>query len=307
MIRFAWDLPADPVVEAPERELGRRARVELTVADGQIGYRAARGHALVPIRGCAIARPEVEAGISAMRAVLAAHPTLPADRVAIRSDGARVMFHLHSTAAWSAADRAAVAPLGAVALDGRALHGDPVLQIPVAGLRLRAGPSAFYQVDLALNERMVAAVIAAIVEIRAERVVDLYAGIGNLGLPVAATGCPVLAVESFASAVEDLRATVDAHGLRNVRALAIDARKFDPSREAFDAVILDPPRAGAGDVLVRALRNRPRRAVLLSCDPLAGARDVRAAKAAGYRVTSVRCFDLFPDTRHIEVLTVLDR
>lgn len=307
MIGRAWNLPAAPEVEAPTVERGRRARVELAIADGVVGYRAARSHRLVDVDACGIARPELNDLLGRLRTVIAARPGLPTDRVSLRTDGEKAVAAFQSTRRWSPEDVEGTAVLDHVAVDHKRVHGDPTLRLPVLGLRLRAGPEAFFQVDLDLNQRLVAFVRDAITAVRAERVLDLYAGIGNLGLPIAAGGVPVLAVEVDGSALHDLRATAADHGLTAVKVLAMDARKFDPSREAFDAAILDPPRAGAGDVLIRVLRNRPRRVVLVSCDALAGSRDVRAAQKLGYRVTAVRCFDLFADSHHMETVTVLDR
>jgi len=85
------------------------------------------------------------------------------------------------------------------------------------------------------------------------------------------------------------------------------AERFDPQSTPFDVAVLDPPRAGAGEVMDRVLRSRPRRVVHVACDPVAGARDVARARKQGYAVASVQLFDLFPRTHHVETVTVLDR
>ncbi|HMV68524.1 MAG TPA: RsmD family RNA methyltransferase, partial [Myxococcota bacterium] len=303
MVQRALGLDAPPeVIHAPEQG---RARIKLTIDGERLGYRGARSHSLVPVDRCGVARPELSDALPALRRVLAERPGL-ADAVELRTDGERVVYAFLG-GRWEAADRAATAALGRVAHDGRAVHGDVHLWLPVQGLRLRAGPRAFFQVDLALNGALVGFVRDAVAAARPERALDLYAGIGNLGLPIAATGVPVLAVEQEASALSDLAASAEAAGLGGVRTLAIDAARFDPSREVFDVAVLDPPRAGAGEVLSRALRNRPRRVVVVSCDVRSAARDLRIAKDQRYRLVEVRCFDLFPDTHHVETVTVFER
>jgi 23S rRNA (uracil1939-C5)-methyltransferase len=296
-----WD-GVVPVVTG-RSELGTRARVKLALGDGVVGYHGARSHELVDVHACEIARPEVVEALGRLRTWWADAP-FEASEVEIRSDGTRAVFAFRGR---RPRDREIFAPLADVAVDGKAVYGDPTLRLPVAGLRLFASPTAFFQVHLELNEALVAYVGDRVREASPERVLDLYAGIGNLGLPLAASGIPVLAVERDGPAIADLERTAADHGIDRIRALALDARRFDPSREPYDVAVLDPPRAGAGDVLPRVLRNRPRRVVLVSCDVRAAGRDVRAAKKAGYRLTDVRCFDLFPRTHHLETVSVLDR
>ena len=115
-----------------------------------------------------------------------------------------------------------------------------------------------------------------------------------------------MAVEQAGGSLEDLKASAARHDL-SVRAVRADVGRFDPSREAFDAVVLDPPRAGAPKVLPRLLRNRPRTVVYVSCHVPSCAADIQPALKAGYRVAQVQCFGLFPDTPHVETVVVLER
>lgn len=300
---FGQDGPAAWV--ASPRPTTHRARVKLAIDDGRLGYRAARSHTLVEIGACAVAREPVQAGLVALRA-LPPGALAGLGTVEIRTDGRRVVYAFES--AGRAPDGAALAALGDVAIDGRAVHGDPRLWLSVAGLRLRASPRSFYQVNLDGNEALVAHVRDAIAAVAAERVLDLYAGIGNLTLPIAATGVPVVAVEREGQATADLRVSAAANALdARVRVVERAVEKFDPSSEPFDAVVLDPPRAGAPGVVGTLLRQRPRRIVYVSCHAPSAAQDLKAAGRAGYRVVAVTGFDLFPDTRHFEAVIVLDR
>jgi 23S rRNA (uracil1939-C5)-methyltransferase len=304
MVSRALDLAVE--IEPSPRSEGHRARIKLAIEGGRVGYRAHRSRELVEATRCLVARDELNVALELVRAALADAPDLPSTDVELRTDGERVVAAFHG-GRWSPEHRAATARLGDVALDGHLIHGDPTLRVPVAGLRLDAGPDVFFQVNLEGNEALVAWVVEAALEARAEAVLDLYAGIGNLSLPVAARGVPVVAVELAGRAIADLRTSAGRLGFTNVRALPMDVARFEPSREAFDVVILDPPRAGAADVLPRVLRNRPRRAILVSCDVNAAVRDVNIARKAGYTLTRARCFDLFPDTHHVETVSVLDR
>lgn len=299
-----WEPPV-PVTASP-RQVGHRARIALTIDGLRVGYHGARSHDLVEPDLCRIARPEVQAAMTHLRAWLSTHGPIPFAAVEIRSDGTRAVFAFSERSKGPLPGKAAWADLGDVALDGKTAAGNPTLHLPVGAMSLRASASAFYQVNLEANALLVAHVLAKVQEVKAERVLDLYSGIGNLGLPVAAAGVPVVAVERDGSAMHDLRTTAAEAGLRNVEALAIPAERFDPSRTAFDVALLDPPRAGAGEVLGRVMRNRPRRLIYVSCNIQETARDLRTY-AKDYKLVDVACFELFPDTHHIETVVVLDR
>jgi 23S rRNA (uracil1939-C5)-methyltransferase len=288
------------VVPSPRADY--RARIQLAIEGGAVGYHASRSHELVAIEACAIARPEIRAAHERLRA-LPPGALAGLGRVELRSDGERVVF------AFTAAGRpdpAALASLGDVAIDGRAVHGDPVLWLPTDGLALRASPRSFFQVNPEVNAALVAHVRDAVLGFRAERVLDLYAGIGNFALPIAARRVPVTAVELEGQAIGDLQASAARAGL-TVQAIASDVGRFDLSRHAFDVAVLDPPRAGAPGVLARVARNRPRGIVLVACAIASAARDLGEAVGAGYRITGVRCFDMFPDTHHGETVITLSR
>ncbi len=167
-------------------------------------------------------------------------------------------------------------------------------------------PRSFFQVNLEVNELLVQAVVAAVVEASPERVLDLYSGIGNLTLPIASRGIPVAAVKLEGQATSDLKFNAKAHGL-SIEVHTKRVERFDPTFSPFDVVVLDPPRAGCKGVIERLLDQRPRRIVLVSCHVPSAARDIRPALAAGYSLASVQCFEMFPETHHIETLLVLDR
>lgn len=107
----------------------------------------------------------------------------------------------------------------------------------------------------------------------------------------------------------------NAHDRSNVELHAGDvarvlAGRDDPDSDVVhaDAVVLDPPRTGAGRAVVEAIvALRPRRVVYVACDPAALARDVASFGAAGYALDDVQGFDLFPMTHHVEAVAVLSR
>lgn len=293
----ALGVPPPDVVSGP-RTTRWRARIKLAVEGGRVGFRAPRSRQLVEIGSCGVARPELQAALTRLRR--AARRAGGSCSVELRSDGARAVACLEGRAR----PLVEALELPDVALGGRAVRGRPALDLTVGEHVLRASPRSFFQVHPEVNEALVSFVCSAVLEAAPERVLDLYAGIGNFSVPVAASGVPVAAVELEGQAARDLRH--NARGLP-VEVHAAAAERLDTSRIPFDVVVLDPPRAGAARVLERVLLHRPRRLVYVSCHIVSCARDLRPALRAGYRIDRVLGFDMFPDTHHLEAAVVLER
>lgn len=299
----------DGFVASP-RALGYRARVRMKVGpDGRLGYHQPRSHALVTVPMCAIARPEINA-------VLAAMPPLPPEleAVELRSDGERVLWlgTPPRRAAPGLGERVAAAGLEGVAglqgavLGGRLLFGEPRTRLEVAGVKHEVSATAFSQVNLEVNALLVEAVRREVARIQPSAVLDLYAGYGNLSLPLAAGGVKLTLIEENGAALADARRTAARLGC------AVDARQGDAGRfragdAFFDVALLDPPREGAPGVLEQILVTRPAAVIYVSCNVSALARDLRPLLRAGYRWARLEVYDMFPQTAHVEALAVLHR
>ena len=197
------------------------------------------------------------------------------------------------------------------------VRGEARLHLP---LRLPTGvvadlvvPSgSFFQANQQGNPALVAAVPGLGRPQPDEPVLELYAGAGNLTLPLAACGAPVLAVEGDWSAVRGCLANARRAGLPGVTAVAQDLRRgLPPEGRArpggFPLVVLDPPRGGAAELLPDLVRLQPTRIVYVSCDPPAMARDLARLQHAGFRLTALELLDLFPGTFHLEAVALLER
>ncbi len=180
---------------------------------------------------------------------------------------------------------------------------------PAAGLRLAYGPGGFAQVNLMQNRTLVGAVCAAARLGGDERVLDLYCGMGNFSLPLARTAGQVVGIEDYAPAISKARENAARNRMNTLTFFAAPAAMgfaTEAGRD-FDVVILDPPRTGARDLTRELLAAGPQRILYVSCDPSTLARDLLVLLKSGYRVTQAQLFDLFPQTFHIESLTVLER
>ena len=258
----------DGAVEAVEPLLGWRTRVQW--ADG-IGFHAHRSAEVVPVSSC----------------VIALDPTPPGPLGAV----VEVMA--------ASGQRTVVA-------DGRPVVGHG-LRVPVLGRSFEVAGGGFWQVHSSAPALLASEVLSLAAVQPGESVVDLYAGVGLfaslLGEAVGPSGS-VTAVEASSRACADAaRNTHDQPWVR-IRTAAVEVPLVRGLRA--DVIVLDPPRAGAGLEVSAALAAlRPRVVVYVSCDPATFARDLHVFLDAGWAVESLRAFDLYPQTEHVELVCAL--
>jgi 23S rRNA (uracil1939-C5)-methyltransferase len=180
-------------------------------------------------------------------------------------------------------------------------------------LKLDFGPTDFVQVNAAINQSMVARAIELLEIGPADRVLDLYCGLGNFTLPLARRAAGVTGVEGEASLIERARANARSNGISNAEFHVGDlSQPPDPTipwmRGRYDAVLLDPPRVGAREVLSAVAHLAPRRVVYISCHTGSLARDLGVlTHELGFRLRAAGVLDMFPHTTHVESMAVLDR
>jgi 23S rRNA (uracil1939-C5)-methyltransferase len=185
--------------------------------------------------------------------------------------------------------------------------GDPVLFDGTTFLR----PDVFSQANARVNEQLVEAAVNGLNPGASDRVLELFSGSGNFTLPLAKLAGEVLAVEGNRASLELLARALKTAALSNVKVHSgpaeamVDALASSGSR--FDLVLLDPPRAGAAELMDALARLGPRRIAYVSCEPATLARDLKALLALGYRLEAATVFDQFPQTYHLEALVVLAR
>lgn len=176
------------------------------------------------------------------------------------------------------------------------------------GLQFRISAGSFYQIHAGSYALLYAPAMAMCGDVRGQRVIDGYGGVGAFGLRLAKAGAAqVLIVEDNAAACRDAEHNAKVNDLPNV---TVQRTAFAGATlpQGVDLCVVDPPRSGlqsAGVAVV--LRAAPRRVLHVACSVDALARDLGELTAGGYRVTAVRVCDLFPHTEHVEVLTMLER
>jgi tRNA/tmRNA/rRNA uracil-C5-methylase (TrmA/RlmC/RlmD family) len=291
----------DVRVEAAPGEvdgLGWRTRIELTTdGAGRAGMHRHRSHDVVPLKSMPLAVPGiVDLDLFGRRwpsgVRLTAVAPVGGDRPLVLVDGlpwAKDGPDRRPNARTTVRERACVA--------GR----DYVWRVAAGG---------FWQVHRAAPAVLAQAVVDEVGPVEAGTVLDLYAGAGLFGLPLAeAVGSRgrVVAVEGDQTAVRDLRRNL--HDMPRVELHlggVAEVLGGDVASHA-DVVVLDPPRVGAGrEVIGRVAALRPRRVVYVACDPAALARDVAYLAELGYPLVGLRAFDLFPMTHHVECVATFE-
>jgi 23S rRNA (uracil1939-C5)-methyltransferase len=186
------------------------------------------------------------------------------------------------------------------------------LTLKQEGLTFHVTEGNFYQVNWEQNRNMVQTVLDFAALAGGETVLDLYCGIGNFALPLAARAKAVIGIESGYAAIEDAKANAELNGVRNAEFIADDMQKglktLIQGKLRADVVVLDPPRAGATlKTLERVLALIPRKIVYVSCNPATLARDLKYFHLFGFRLDRLQPVDMFPYTYHIECVAEMVR
>ncbi len=192
------------------------------------------------------------------------------------------------------------------------LAGSEKLEEELGGMRLAISPDAFFQTNTEMSERLYGLAIEYAALRGYERVFDLYCGIGTIGLAMAPRAAEVWGLELIEQAIADAIANARANEIDNARFFAGDVRlalrELVKEAGAPDVLVVDPPRAGLSQKIVRRIvEASPRRIVYVSCNPTTLAPNAAQLAEAGYELRRVRPVDMFPQTPHIECVALLER
>jgi len=310
-----WDgtvMPAEgdkvPAGEVP----AWRTRVQYAVDDsGHAGLRRHRSHEVEPIEHCMIAAPGVsELGIeqrdwSGMESIEAIAATGSQDRQVILTPrpGARLPI--------VELDRP-VSVMRVEEKDGgvHRVHGRPFVRERADDRTYRVGSGGFWQVHPKSADTLVKAVMQGLMPRKGETALDLYCGVGLFAGALAdrlGDNGAVLGIETGKRAVEDARHNLAAFDRVRIEQGKVETVLPRTGITEADLIVLDPPRAGAGKKTVGLLTGLgARRIAYVACDPAALARDLGYFREGGYRVRTLRAFDLFPMTHHVECVAILE-
>ncbi len=308
-------LDPEGLVEPAPAEVGYRARVRLkTGPGGVVGFRHAATNSLVPVEECAISAvpiaparrlatllghvcSEIEIVEGRHGSVLVAHLSRPPGALERKiasqfiEDGASAGLILRNGEARDC--------FGNVTI-GYECEPDCVIE---------ADADLFSQVNRAQNVKLVPAVMDMGGIGKETRVLDLFCGTGNFSLPAARRGAHVTGIDQNSLAIEAARFNAERMGRLQARFFAMrssDGLRFlARSRYRPEVLIMDPPRAGAADLIDSITRLQAQRLVYVSCNLPTLMRDLRRLSSQRYKLCSVRAFDFFPNTHHTEIAVSL--
>ena len=303
---------------------GSRRRLALHARAGKggavIGFKGRRSWKLTPIQVCTIANPRLVAALPALRALarpFLEHPkSAPTLHITLTRTGLDIDVTgveaksggLSADARVRAAQAAQAADFARVSLAGEVIYGarQAVVTLGPANVVLPTG--SFLQAVPQAEEAMAQFAVDAVSG--AAKIADLYCGVGTFTFRLAQVGT-VLAADSAAPAIAALKAAAGATpGLKTITAEARDlARRPVLSRELakIDAVVFDPPRAGALEQAGEIARSKVSRVVGVSCNPATFARDAKVLCDAGFRLERVLPVDQFLWSPHVEMVGVFSR
>ncbi len=325
-----------PILYGPE--WGYRHRARLTVrwvpkkGGVLVGFHERRSHYAVDMESCEVLPSAVSALIRPLRdlvASLSVRARLPQIEVAVGDamialvfrhldaltpeDEARLREFAQHTGVWAwlqAGGLDTVRPF----YPATAPHLGYAL--PDFGVRIAFSPIDFTQVNPAMNRALVHRALNLLAPAPGERIADLFCGLGNFSLPIARSGATVVGLESSASLVTRARENAHANGLGEDRVTFREANLYDgegvaaalAAERPFDKLLIDPPRAGAMEVVNVLPEDWPRRIVYVSCDPATLARDAGVlVNTKGFRLEAAGVVNMFPHTAHVESIALFER
>jgi 23S rRNA (uracil1939-C5)-methyltransferase len=223
------------------------------------------------------------------------------------TDALRAAINVHSLL-WTQVPSVAEITVGRTEI----VDGSPTFDEELADLRVRISPEAFFQTNTEMAERLYATA-AEYAQLQGwERIYDLFCGIGTIGLSLAPRAGELFGLEIVEEAVADAIENARLNQVSNAQFFAGDVRlalrELVDKAGRPDVLVVDPPRAGLSQKVVRRIvEAAPRRIVYVSCNPTTLAPNAAQLVEAGYAMRRVRPVDMFPQTPHIECVALLER
>lgn len=177
--------------------------------------------------------------------------------------------------------------------------------------RFRVSMDSFFQVNIYQIKNLINIVLKYLDILGSRKVMDFYCGVGTFSIPAKSIANEVLGIEANESAVKDAKANIGHNKLKNIKFLKAKAEKG--IRYAFDfkpdTIIFDPPRSGIDKKVIKEISKiaQLRNIIYISCNPATLARDLNHIKEAGFKIDSITLLDMFPQTHHIESVSLLKR
>ncbi|KRL28130.1 TrmA family tRNA (uracil-5-)-methyltransferase [Limosilactobacillus frumenti DSM 13145] len=323
-----------------------KAQVPVKLIHGQLqtGFYKRGSHTLVPIEDFYIQDPKIDEAVVVVRDLLRKYHIQPYDertgKGVIRTVMVRRGYYSHEVMVVLVTNTKRL-PMADQIVDGivagvpevksivqnlndkktnrllgdknKTLWGAPEIHDQLLGIDFAISPLSFYQVNPQQTERLYQTAIDNAGLDGSQTVIDAYCGIGTISLAVAKNAKQVYGVEIVPAAIDDAKHNAKRNGIKNAKFVVGKAEEqFAKWQEAGlkpDVVIVDPPRKGLAESLIEATgKMAPKKVIYVSCNPATLVRDIQRFADHGYHVTKpIQPVDQFPQTTHVESVTVLER
>lgn len=272
--------------------------------DGKLGYMGAKGNTIVPITECHLPNDP----INTLWPHLEFEPNASFERVSLRTGADNDLMLVLEADDIEAPELELEAGISVVHLmenDALVMAGEDHILMQVLEHSFRVSAGSFFQVNAAMAEKMVEHLLN-ILPLPAKTILDVYCGVGLFSVFLAPKCERLIGIESSSSACEDFAVNLDEFD--HVELYEGTAEDVLPHLQAEQAIVLvDPPRAGLDKRTLDGIRQlAPKLIAYVSCDPSTLARDAARLIAGGYRLIDVTPFDMFPQTYHIESISLFE-
>ena len=190
-------------------------------------------------------------------------------------------------------------------INNKLMYGNRLLA-QINDVKYYISPNAFFQVNIEIATKMFEYIKNILKNINAKNVIDLYCGCGSISLYIADTVDYIYGIEINESSINDANENKIINNINNVDFLCNTSDNIKISNN-FDTVIVDPPRSGLSKTLINKLiSSKICNIIYVSCDPITLKRDLYELKSK-YNIQNIKAFDMFPNTYHVECISVLER
>lgn len=282
-----------------------------------VGFTERHRHRVTDVRQCHVLDPAVGGLIDKLSGLLSGlsiPDKIPQLEVAVGDEGTVLVMKTLSPP--EAGDRQKLADFGErhgvqILLQGEGAMPELHYTLPESNVQITFQPADFIQVNGEMNRRLVQLAVEALDPQPDDDVLDLFSGLGNFTLPLARRARSVVGVEGETGLATRARQNAASNGIANASfevANLFDGKQHGNwARRQYARILLDPPRAGAREIIAQFPRFKAGRIVYVSCHPATLARDARLLVDQGWRLAQAGVLDMFPHTAHVESMAVFDQ
>lgn len=284
-----------------DKQILYRNKISMKICNGNWGYYSSKSHNDVVIDNCLLVSKEINA-------IIGNHEFLNVNNgeIVIRSNYQNeILIAITSPENVSIIDSKIPSNVKGIVVNDKTIYKDNYFYDEIGGLIFKVSYNSFFQV----NNYMAGKIFEILVNnLSGENLLDLYCGVGTLGLAVAKQFKNIYGIEKIKNAIEDAKENAIKNNVINAHYYAGDtATILNTLNTHFDTIIVDPPRSGLNEETIKQiLELKPMNIAYVSCDPMTLARDLKIL-AEQYKIIKINALDMFPNTYHVETICILER